>query len=141
MYKKTITYTDYNGIDRTEDFYFNLSEVELTDMQFSVEGGLTAMIDKLVEAKDMGSLINILKNIINKSYGIKSDDGRRFMKKPEYVEEFMETPAYGALYMELATDEQAAANFINKVIPSNLSAKIDKAKVEKLMADNTPATT
>lgn len=132
MYKKTITYTDYNDMDRTEDFYFNLSEVELTDMQLSVEGGLSAMIDKLVESKDMAALINILKDIIIKSYGVKSEDGRRFIKKPEYVEEFMQTPAYGALYMELATDETAAAEFINKIIPSKLTAQVDKAKIANL---------
>jgi hypothetical protein len=140
MYKKTITYTDYNDMDRTEDFYFNLSEVELTDMQLSVEGGLSAMIDKLVESKDMAALINILKDIIIKSYGVKSEDGRRFIKKPEYVEEFMQTPAYGALYMELATDETAAAEFINKIIPSKLTAQVDKAKIANLTSGKPSAT-
>jgi hypothetical protein len=79
--------------------------------------------------------------IINKSYGVKSPDGRRFMKKPEYLEEFMETPAYSILYMDLATNEEAAAEFINKVVPTNLSSSVNRASVEKLMADNKPATT
>lgn len=140
MYKKTITYTDYNGTERSEDFYFNLSEVELTDMNYSFEGGFVSAIKKLVDAKDTKALIDVLKDIINRSYGIKSDDGRRFIKKPEYLEEFMETPAYGVLYLELASNETAAAEFIKKVVPSNLSAQVDKATVEKLMADNKPTT-
>lgn len=140
MYKKTITYTDYNDVERTEDFYFNLSEVELTDMELSVKGGFKAMIDKLVEAQDTAALVNILKDIIVRSYGIKSEDGRRFIKKPEYTEEFMQTPAYGALYMELATNETAAAEFINKIVPSKLAAQA-KAKVGNLTAGNTPSVT
>lgn len=140
MYKKTITYTDYNDVERTENFYFNLSEVELTDMELSVKGGLKAMLDKLVETQDTAGIVNILKDIIIRSYGIKSEDGRRFIKKPEYTEEFMETPAYGALYMELATNETAAAEFINKIVPSKLAAQA-KAKVENLTAGNTPSVT
>jgi len=141
MYKKTIKYTDYNGVEREEDFYFHLDQVELTDMELSVDGGLTAYISQLVKASNTRELVETLKMIINKSYGVKSPDGRRFMKKPEYLEEFMETPAYSILYMDLATNEEAAAEFINKVVPTNLSSSVNKASIEKLMADNKPATT
>lgn len=141
MYKKTITYMDYNGIDRTEDFFFNFTEAELTELQMSVNGGYAEMIQRIADSKDINALINVLKELICKSYGIKSDDGRRFIKKPELTEEFTQTPAYSALYMELATDEKKAAEFINKVIPSNLAAKVEKAKVENLMADNKPSGT
>lgn len=141
MYKKTITYEDYNGSTRTEDFYFNLTEAEVTEMQLSVKGGFAEMINNMVKANDLGSLIGIMKEMIVKSYGIKSDDGRRFIKKPEYVEEFTETPAFSALYMELATDEKAAANFINKVMPAKFVAEAEKNAKENSTVTNLPSGT
>lgn len=138
MYKKTITYEDYNGSTRTEDFFFNLTEAELTEMQMSVAGGFAAMIDNMVKSEDAASLIKVLKDIIIKAYGIKSEDGRRFIKKPELVEEFMETPAFSALYMELATDEKAAAEFINKIVPTKLSSQI---KVDNTTVSGIPSKT
>lgn len=141
MYKKTITYTDYNGSERTEDFYFNLTEAELAEMQMSVNGGFAKMIEDVTKAKDVRSLINILKDIIIKSYGIKSDDGRKFMKKPEYVDDFVANPAFSSLYMELATNEKAAAEFINGIIPANLLAKAEKMKAENPTVSNIPPKT
>ena len=141
MYKKTITYEDYNGSTRTEDFYFNLTEAEVTEMQLSVKGGFAEMINNMVKANDLGSLIGIMKEMIIKSYGIKSEDGRRFIKKPEYVEEFTETPAFSALYMELATDEKAAANFINKVMPAKFVAEAEKNAKENSTVTNLPSGT
>lgn len=141
MYKKTITYEDYNGSTRTEDFYFNLTEAEITEMQLSVKGGFAEMINNMVKANDLSSLIGIMKDMIIRSYGIKSDDGRRFIKKPEYVEEFTETPAFSALYMELATDEKAAADFINKVMPAKLIAEVEKNKKENSTVSNIPSKT
>lgn len=138
MLKKTITYEDYNGSTRTEDFFFNLTEAELTEMQMSVKGGFAAMIADMVKAEDATSLIKILKDIIIKSYGVKSDDGRRFIKKPELTEEFIETPAFSTLYMELATDEKAAADFINKIVPTKLA---EKAKIENSTVTNLPSNT
>jgi hypothetical protein len=141
MYKKTITYEDYDGNKRTEDFYFSLTTAELTKMQMSVDGGYAAMIDNMVKAQDMRSLINAIEDVVIKSYGIKSDDGRRFIKNPTITEEFMQTPAYSSLYMELITDENAAADFINKIIPSDLAAKVEKYNKEKPTVTNLPSNT
>lgn len=141
MYKKTITYEDYDGNKRTEDFFFSLTTAELTKMQMSVEGGYAAMIDKMVKAQDMRSLINAIEDIVIKSYGIKSDDGRRFIKNSTITEEFMQTPAYSSLYMELITDENAAADFINKIIPSDLAAKVEKYNKENPTVTNLPSNT
>ena len=138
MYKKTIKYTDYNGVDRTEDFYFNLNEVELAEMQASVSGGYTENLKNAIDTKDVSVLLNILKDIIIRSYGIKSEDGRRFIKKPEYTEEFMETPAYAALYMELISDETKAAEFMNSIIPAKLAEKV---KTEKPTVTGLPSNT
>ena len=129
MYKKTITYEDYNGNKRTEDFYFALSKAEITEMQLGVEGGFAAMIDKIIKAQDTPALIKIFKELLLKSYGVKSDDGRRFIKNDELVEEFTQTPAYSEIYMMLATDEKQASAFIKNIMPADLAAKA--AELEK----------
>ncbi len=118
MLKKTITYTDYDGNERTEDFYFNISKAELAELEYSVKGGLKKMMEKAVAEKDGPRIIQYFKEIVLKSYGVKSNDGRRFMKDKELTREFSETEAYVNLFMELATDEKAAAAFMNGVMPS-----------------------
>lgn len=141
MYKKTIVYTDYDDVERKEDFFFNLSGAEITEMETSVEGGLTARIDRMAKENDTHAIVNILKEIITKSYGVKSEDGRRFIKKPEYTEEFTQTAAFDELYMSLLMDEKELANFINKIIPSNLSEKVQKYSKENPTVSNIPSKT
>lgn len=126
MLRKTVSYTDYNGVERTEDFYFNLSKAELTEMELSTTGGLTVMLQKIVNAKDTPSIIKVFKDLLLRSYGEKSDDGRRFIKSKEISEAFEQTEAYSILFMELATDDQAAAAFINAIIPSDVAAEVAK---------------
>ena len=123
MLKKTIKYVDYNGVEREEDFYFDLSKAEITEMELSEDGGMSNLIQKIVNTKDMPSLIKIFKQLILKSYGEKSADGRRFIKSEQLSTEFTQTPAYSELFMELATDEKAAANFINSIVPQEISEK------------------
>ena len=137
MIKKTITYEDYNGVSRTEDFYFNLSQAELAEMELSTLGGFSEMIKRIVDAKDTPSLIKVFKDILFKSYGVKSPDGRRFIKSPELSLEFSQTEAYSQLYMELATDAEKASNFINGVIPEmpNIRGEGIKALSENKTAD------
>lgn len=120
MLKKTITYTDYNGVERKEDFYFNFTKAELTDMNLSVQGGLQAMIQKIVDTQNVPEIAKIFKEMIFKAYGEKSSDGRRFVKSKEISEAFSQTEAYSELYMELATDSKAAADFVNGVMPREL---------------------
>lgn len=118
MIKKTISYTDYNGIERTEDFYFNLTKAEIADMELSTTGGFSELVKKIIDAKNVPQLVEIFKTVLHKSYGVKSPDGRRFMKNEELWLEFKETEAYSLLYMELATDDKKAADFINGVVPT-----------------------
>ena len=141
MYKKTVKYTDYNGIEREEDFYFSLSEAELTEMQVSTPGGYNSMIDRITKTKDVSGLVSVVKDLVIKSFGVKSDDGRRFIKKPELVEEFMETPAYSNFYMSLISDEKEMAAFINNIIPSNLMAKMNNIKNENSTVTTLPSNT
>ena len=117
MLKKTMTFTDYNGNERTEDFYFNLSKAELSEMELSTAGGLGQMIQDVVSAQDTPRIISIFKDLILKSYGVKSADGRRFIKSKERSMEFAQTEAYSDLFMLLATDEAAATEFVNGIVP------------------------
>lgn len=118
MLKKTITYTDYNGVERTEDFYFNLNKAEILEMELSTEGGLQQTIEKIIAAQDMPALSKYFKDIILMSYGEKSPDGKRFIKNQEIRDAFAQTEAFSELYVELATDDVAAADFVNGVIPA-----------------------
>ena len=122
MLKKTITYKDYNGVERTEDFYFNLSKAEAMEMELSITGGLTEMIRKIVAAQDTPTIIATFKKIILNAYGEKSADGRRFIKSEDLSKAFSETEAYSNLYMELATDANAAAEFVNGIVPKDAAA-------------------
>lgn len=124
MLKKIITYTDYNGVERTEPFYFNLSKAELMEMELGVTGGMTEMLDKIITAKDAPSLMKTFKEMIMKSYGIKSDDGKRLIKSEELSIAFTQTEAYSVLFMELITDDKAAADFVNGIIPNEIQAEV-----------------
>ena len=118
MLKKTFKFVDYNGNPRTEDHYFNLTQAEVTELELSVDGGLTAMIKRVVEAQNGGQIIKTMKDLILKSYGVKSPDGRQFIKNQEVRDAFVQTEAYSQLFMELATDAKAASDFFAGVIPA-----------------------
>jgi len=117
MLKKTITYEDYDGNKRTEDFYFNLSKAEIMEMELSVSGGMTQMLNRIVSEQDGEKIIKTFKEIILKAYGEKSPDGKRFIKSEELSTAFSQTEAFSQLFMELATDADAAAKFVNGIIP------------------------
>lgn len=121
MLKKTIAYTDYDGNDRKEDFYFNLNKAEVVELQLGTIGGLTKTLEKIVQEKDSGRLIEYFKSIIMKAYGEKSPDGRRFIKSKELCESFSQTEAYSNLFIELAGDAKAAAEFIDGILPKEAS--------------------
>lgn len=121
MLKKTITYVDYNGNERVEDFYFNLTKAEATEMELSVEGGLTKKLEDIVNSQNNKEIIALFKEIILKAYGEKSQDGKRFIKSEELSEAFSQTEAFSELFMELALDEKAAADFVNGILPANIN--------------------
>ena len=129
MIKKTIKYEDYNGNEREEEFYFNLSNAELTKMELGVEGGLSERLKKVLATKDTPQILKVFEEIINKAYGVKSDDGKRFIKSKELLEEFTQTEAYAQLFVELATNENAAQEFILGILPKKLSDEVKKQNV------------
>lgn len=127
MYKKTITYTDYYGTERTEDFYFNLTKAEILKMDLSESGGLERYIRRLMAEQDSKKIVQIFEEIILMSYGVKSADGKYFMKEDpidhhRYSDEFKQTEAYSDLFTKLATDADAAAEFINGISPASANA-------------------
>lgn len=130
MLKKTFTYVDYNGVLRTEDKYFNLTESEVMEMEMSTNGGLAETINAIVAAKDAPAIIKIFKDLILKAYGEKSPDGKRFIKSPELSTAFSQTEAYNQLFMELATNAEAASDFVNGIVP------VPDKKIEHLSASD-----
>ena len=127
MLKKTITYTDFDGNEKTKDCYFNLSKGELLEMELSSSGGLLNTINAIVEAGDNASLFAKFKNIVLKSYGVKSPDGERFIKSKEISEAFEQSNAYSELMMEICTDSDAASAFINGIMPADQRQPVDPA--------------
>lgn len=126
MLKKTITYTDYNGLEKTQDFYFNLTKAEIMKMEMSTHGGLAELITRIVAAQDTPAIIKIFEDLICKSYGVKTPDGK-FLKRAEDLEAFMATEAYSELFMELATDADAATKFVNGIVPAEMTKQIAAA--------------
>ena len=121
MLKKTVTYVDYNGVERTEDFYFNLTKAEIAEMEMSVEGGFSKMLEEIVASKDNVKIVSLFKQMVLKAYGEKSADGRRFMKSEEISKAFSETEAYSEIFMSLALNESEAAAFVNGIMPANIN--------------------
>ena len=126
MYTKTITYEDWNGETRTEDFRFNLTKSELITIEADTEGGIENYIKEIGDKLDAKKIMEFMKMIIAKSYGEKSLDGKRFMKGDDLSKAFMETPAYDSLFMELVTDADKAAEFISNIIPKSISENVNK---------------
>ena len=124
MLTKTVKYTDYNGNERTETLNFHLTKAEIAEMELSMPGGMSVTIQRIIEAQDTKELIAIFKDLLLKSYGVKSPDGRRFVKNDELREEFSQTEAYSEMFMELATDAKAASDFVNGIIPADMQEQL-----------------
>ena len=123
MVVEKIKYTDFNGLEREEEFMFNLTEAEITEMELTTDGGLSDSIKKIIAAQDTPQIIKVFKMLLLKSYGEKSADGRRFVKSEELSEEFSQTNAYSQSFMKLATDDKAAVAFINSIMPDSMQEK------------------
>lgn len=131
MIKETITYTDFAGNERTEDHRFNLTKAEIMRMEMSTQGGLAERINRIIAAQDAPAIIAVFEDLIQKSYGVLTPDGRGFVKRKEDLDAFMATNAYSELFMKLATDSDAAAKFVNGIVPSDMAQQIAKQLPQK----------
>lgn len=135
MLKKLIKYTDYDGRERSENFYFYMSKAELMEMELSTVGGMQNLIQLIIDKQDIPKIMEAFKTIILKAYGEKSPDGRRFVKSQELSEAFSQTEAYSNLFMELITNAEAAAAFINGIVPNDVAQAAAMAKAEREKAE------
>jgi hypothetical protein len=136
MIKKSVTYTDFNGNERTEDFYFNLTEAELVELEVGVEGGMKAMLKQIIKENDQKRIYEYFKKIVLMSYGEKSLDGRGFKKSEELRDSFAPTEAFSNIVMELSKNATEAANFVNGIIPKKLSEAVAAQKAEQAVQAN-----
>lgn len=136
MLKKLIKYTDYDGRERSENFYFYLNKAELMEMELGVDGGMQQMIQLIIDKQDIPKIMAAFKKIILKAYGEKSPDGRRFIKSEALSEAFSQTEAYSNLYMELVTDANAAATFINSIVPEEVAQAAVERKRQREAESN-----
>lgn len=130
MIKLTETYMDYNGVERTEDFYFHFTKAELLKMEMGVKGGLAEMVKRAAQTQDAPTIIKVFEDLVAKSYGVKTPDGKGFNKDPEVVKEFLQTEAYSQIFMRLATNDEEAAKFVNGVVPADMSKQAAAAIAE-----------
>ncbi|MET0786961.1 MAG: hypothetical protein ABWY25_09660 [Paenisporosarcina sp.] len=134
MLKRDITYEDFDGETVTESFYFNLTRFEIIDLQVGYEKGLEAALQKIIKSEDHKGVVDMFKHIILAAYGIKSDDGKRFIKNDQVREEFFQTAAYDALFMEILSDEDAAATFIRGIIPKGFEKELEKLEKAEVVS-------
>lgn len=140
MYKKTITYTDFSGEELTEDYYFNLSKAEIVKMQLTVNGGYVELMRQLIQDRDTAAILQNYETLIKASYGKKSLDGRKFVKRPEYLEDFISSGAYDELYLELMTNDESAIEFLNGIAPFVPPEEREKALEESGLKQYLPKT-
>ena len=131
MIKKTVTYNDYNDVQRTETHYFNFNEAEILEMEMSVEGGFAERVQRIIDAKEQSALLRVIKNFVLDAYGVKSEDGKRFIKNDEVRDAFVQSPAYSKIFMELVTNDVLAAEFVNGVVPESMRDRIKEIAAKK----------
>ena len=134
MIKETIKFTDYNGLARTEDHYFNLTKAELLKMEMSTKGGYGDMVQRLIDAQDMPAVYAIFEELVHKAYGVKSPDGREFIKNDEVRNKFIQSEAYSELIWSLAMDADKAQKFVNGLMPAELIAQLQKEQENAVTA-------
>lgn len=130
MIKKTVTYEDLNGVSRTESFYFHYYESEILEMELSVDGGFAERIQRIIDAKDQTTLIRVIKKFVLDAYGVKSDDGRQFIKNDEVRARFEQCPAYSKIFMELVLNDKVAADFVNGVVPPEMAERVKQLQAK-----------
>lgn len=141
MYTITKTYRDWNDVERTEDFRFNLTKAALMEMQYEQEGGMREYLQKIIDAKDQKELMRMFKDLVLRAYGEKSDDGKYFIQNEDTKARFAATPVYSEIFMELSTDSEKASAFVNGIMPADISKEaLGKAIPGKTLIEVAPPT-
>lgn len=130
MLKRTIDYVDFEGNKQQETFYFNFSKFELAEMEYSVDGGLSKQMEKILAAEKVGQMLGVMKMLVLKSVGVKSDDNKRFVKTDEIAQDFVSSPAFEVLIFDVATDANKAAEFIKGIVPAEFASELDKKSTD-----------
>lgn len=139
MFKKEVTYIDYNDVERTETFYFNLTPTELTQLEAGIPGGMSAYMASISAAKDMPKMMDFFRMIMRKAYGEKSQDGRRLIKKDgELFDEFSETPAFDIIFQEIFMGD-GMVPFLTGIMPSDIAEKLRPQLEQYIQKHNLPA--
>lgn len=141
MFKKTITYTDFNDQEQTETLYFNLTKAEIIEMEVGETGGYGKMLQSVIDSKDASTIMKVFKDLILKSYGIKTPDGKGFKKSKEIAEEFENSAAYSELFVELCTDANAASEFVSRILPLTEEQRREVAEKQQAKTTELPANT
>lgn len=128
MIKKTVNYTDFNGVAQTEELYFNLTKMELVKLDTEFVGGLQQTIQTAVDNNDTKTIMDCIEKILIKGYGKKSDDGKRFIKSAEMAEEFKQSAAFDEVFYQIASNEDEASAFITGLMPADLMNQIPNQK-------------
>lgn len=139
MLTKTIKYKDWNGVEKVKNFYFNLSKSELAEMDLVEKAGIEQTIKKMINEDDRENIVKLFKGLVLKAYGVKSADGERFEKSDEIRAAFEQHPAYDILFMELISSEKSMADFINAVVPADVSEAASKnhRSIDEIMGYDT----
>lgn len=132
MLKKTIKFVDYNGVDREEDHYFNISKAELAMLESSRAGGMRYYLERITQAQDTVAIMDMFKDIIKLAYGVKSPDGRRFIKNDEVYNEFAQTEAYSELIMEILKSTENALAFVQAILPKDAMMAVKQDEIKEL---------
>lgn len=135
MLTKAITYTDYNGNKKTKNFYFNLTKTELAKMELLNKAGMEETIKQMINEDDREKIVSLFESLVLGAVGEKSADGERFEKSDEIRAAFQQHPAYDVLFMELISNSKSMADFINAIVPAEVSegAKNNKRTINDVM--------
>lgn len=130
MFRKVVAYTDFLGNEREKTLYFHLTEAEVLQWEGMLSGTLSEKIQQIQQSKNLDETIKVFTEIIDKAYGDLTPDGEYFYKSPEILAKFKATQAYSKFYMELATNDEVGAAFINEIFPAEMMERLEKARAE-----------
>ena len=136
MWKFTAEYEDWNGNPRKRELLFNLTVAEMYSLQNSVKGGIETYYQRILDEQDNVALYKRFEDLVKLTYGVKSDDGERFIKNDEVYNSFKESAAYDVFMQYLLTTEDGAAKFINGIMPTKVKAKLNTPEGKKIAEEH-----